>query len=525
MVGASVEFFGVVRTKKYRVIPVEAVLHHFCARTCGQIGIHVGRALLARFQVLHGHVAFVVTAINHFTIQWVGGQVGAFANGQGGPVFFGNCVTVAAVRDAHAGVVLLRPVDAVGEMIVGGYAVKLGGGLVVVGRPVVATIVGYLGAAIVGHDHPAVVVGVNPEVVVVAMGGIFEGKSAATVFGNAITHVQHVHDVFILGVGINAAIVPGALQQGAILVDPSPGFASILGAVHATFLVFDDGPNSIGILGRNRHPNDAIDAAGHARFIGKVFPSIAAIGAFPEFGIRAAAVHAVPIAGHVPGTGVDDARVIGVEDEVGSARLIVNVEDFFPALAPVHAAEYAAHFVGFPEVAQSSYVQHVGVFGVDPNAGNVPGILQANAFPGRPCIGGFPKPSSGSDVVAQGLFAFPYVDDVGVALRHGHRTNGTAKVFVADVVPGLACILGAPDSPTNGTEVVQIGITAYASSSAGTPTAEGAELTPAEAFVKRGVKSEGLVGLGKAQDAEYQHHAKGENGFLHLVRLVFVSGD
>ena len=83
--------------------------------------------------------------------------------------------------DAHSRIVLLSPINAVWEGIVGHYAVKLRGWLVIVGTPVFTTIKRHLSATIVTDDHALRVFGSNPKVVVVTVRRIGSAESTAAI--------------------------------------------------------------------------------------------------------------------------------------------------------------------------------------------------------------------------------------------------------------------------------------------------------------------------------------------------------
>ena len=134
-------------------------------------------------------------------------------------------------------------------MVVGRNPVKLRRGLVVVRCPVVAAIVGNLPAPVVGNGHALIIVGVDPEVMVVAVGRVFQFKCFAAIFRHPIAHVHHIYQIFVLRVGINPAVIPGPLQHGAILIDSGPGFTRIVGPIYAgSFGVFDDGPHPVRVF-------------------------------------------------------------------------------------------------------------------------------------------------------------------------------------------------------------------------------------------------------------------------------------
>src|SRR5581483_12038111 len=88
-----------------------------------------------------------------------------------------------AIGHADGGVVLLRPVDAVGNLVIRRDMVELGRGLIIWGRPALAAIEGDAGPAIVPHDHPARIIGIDPERVRVGMRYGYLGEGATAVDG------------------------------------------------------------------------------------------------------------------------------------------------------------------------------------------------------------------------------------------------------------------------------------------------------------------------------------------------------
>ncbi len=75
----------------------------------------------------------------------------------------------------------------------------------------------------------------------IAMRGRHQVEGFSAVRGAERTGVEHVHDVGRDGVGKYMAVVPGALPETMILVDPSPGIAGIIRAEQAAFGRFDHG--------------------------------------------------------------------------------------------------------------------------------------------------------------------------------------------------------------------------------------------------------------------------------------------
>ena len=211
VVRAGKQLLGVVGREHQWEIPLEAVLHALGPVAHGVVGPHVDEAALVVGVVHAGEVAVVATAVHYLRVQRVDGQVGAFAAGGGLPVARADGAAAATVQNPHRGVVLLRPVDAVGKVRIRHHAVELAGGLVVVGGPVQAAVGADLGAAVVGNNHSVGVFRGNPQVVVVAVRGVAALEGAAPVLALVVRHVHHVEHVLVAGVGIQARVVPGPL--------------------------------------------------------------------------------------------------------------------------------------------------------------------------------------------------------------------------------------------------------------------------------------------------------------------------
>src|SRR5262245_44140977 len=99
------------------------------------VGPDVDETRLASAVVDAHEEAAVGAAVDDVVVFGIDGDPAALAAGGGLPVTFVDVAAIAAAGDADGRIVLLSAVDAVGEMIVGGDAIELGGGLVVVGGP------------------------------------------------------------------------------------------------------------------------------------------------------------------------------------------------------------------------------------------------------------------------------------------------------------------------------------------------------------------------------------------------------
>src|SRR5207244_13056669 len=85
------------------------------------------------------------------------------------PVAHRDGTVIRATRDRHGRVVLLRSVDAIGELVVGDGVVELRGRLVVHAGPGGTAVQRHRGAAVVPFDHTARIARVDPQDVTVAV--------------------------------------------------------------------------------------------------------------------------------------------------------------------------------------------------------------------------------------------------------------------------------------------------------------------------------------------------------------------
>src|SRR5687767_3412954 len=149
--------------------------------------------------------------------------------------------------------------------------VELGRGVLLVG-PGPAGVERDIGAAVVGLDHPLVVVGGDPEVVAVAVRDADVLEGATPVTGPLELHVAGVDGVLVLRVGVDPAVVPGPLPERAAVVHPGPGIAGIVGAVDPARIGLDLGIDPARIGGRDRNPDVADHAGRHAGIAGQLLP-------------------------------------------------------------------------------------------------------------------------------------------------------------------------------------------------------------------------------------------------------------
>src|SRR3990172_2206896 len=178
------------------------------------------------------------------------------------PLPFSNAGFRGPAGDTYCGVVLLRAINVVGEIIVHRHPVKLGCGLVLF-CPAIAAVEGDVSPTVVTIDHSIRIVRSNPKVVIVSMRNANVGISLSSIIGFIEASVENVDRIDTFWISIDARVIPRALPQPTLIVDTRPRFAAILGAEHATVFGLDYRPNSIRIGRRDRETANTNQALRH----------------------------------------------------------------------------------------------------------------------------------------------------------------------------------------------------------------------------------------------------------------------
>ena len=80
--------------------------------------------------------------------------------------------------------------------------------------------------------------------------------------------------------------------------------------------------------------------------------------------------------------GCDDfVRVCGIDYELVDPRVFVDIKDAFPIRTAISGAIQAAVATRTPKRTLGRYVDGIAVFGMEPDHGNVSGVLQSHVFP------------------------------------------------------------------------------------------------------------------------------------------------
>ena len=457
-----------MRREKDRERPLEAVLHavrtpsHRVFRPDHHVARGPGRV------VVTGEETVVASREDNIGIVRLDRDVAALAPAHRIPVP-AHAELIGAAGNGDGRVVLLRAIDAIGKLIVHGHVIKLGRGLHVLTGPALAPVEGDVRSPVVGLDHVHGVVGIDPHVVVVTMrhtDAVVE--SLAPIVGAEEAHVEHVHRVFLFGVCVDVGVVPRPLAERPVLVGAGPGFACIIGAKDPAVLGFNDGPDAIGVDGRDGDADLSLDALGQA--LGEFLPGIAPIGGLVEAAARPAAVEAVRAAFDLPETGVHLTRVFGIHGEIDRPGVFIDIQNTLPDLAPIGGAIDAPLFIGTEDMAEGGDIDEIRILRMNQHLADLAAVLEADVLPGLSGIDGLVDSIAMREVAARAAFAHAGVDDIAVGSSHGNRTHGAGlERVIAERLPGDPRVGGLPHPAAGRPHVVGRGIADDARAGGGPP--------------------------------------------------------
>jgi len=295
-------------------------------------------------------VAEVGTGINDVGIARIDGDVAALAATDIVPIPPIDEAAIATGTDTDGGIVLLRAVDAIREIVVGDDVVELRGGLIVLRRPILACVDGNRGATVVGIDHASGIVGIDPQPVMIAVWGRNAVEGFAAIDGAEKPGVGDVNGVRIFRVGPDVGEIPGALTEAAVFIDERPVIAAVGAAVEAALVGFDKCVDGVGIAARDAD-GDAAEGTGGKAIAGEPLPGGTVVTRSIQGALVSTAVEGPRRAIALPHGGEQHMRVVGIEDDVDAAGAVVDIENFFPGLAAIPGTEDAAFGVGAVRVA------------------------------------------------------------------------------------------------------------------------------------------------------------------------------
>ncbi len=319
----------------------------------------------------------------------------------------------------------------------------------------------------------------------------------AAVYGAEEAGVGDVDAIRIFRVGPDVREIPSALAEAVVVGDERPVGAAVVAAVEAAFFGFDECVDDVRIGAGNGNADAAERAFGNAVAL-KTLPSGAVIVRTVEAVLGATAVESPGSAPAFPHGGEKNVRILRVENDVDGAGAVVKIENFFPGFAAVPSAEDAALRVRAVSVAKSGNESDVGIRWMNDDGPNVARVFEADVGPGLASVSGFVNAIAEGDVAADAGFAAADVYDVGIGVgnRDGANRRG-GGLLIEERVPGDAAVGGFPDAAGDRAEVVGVRLAGDAGDGDGAAAAEGADEAPLHAAIRLGIDLRGgLLGVG-----------------------------
>ena len=211
MVRKGVQLFGIVFTKDDREIPLKTILHPFCSVTHGVVGPNINATNTFGVMIYPGQKTTITSSVNNLVICRINRNMGRFSTSSSFPVVLAKRTAKASMPNADGRIILLGSINSVGECVVSRNAVKLGCGLIVVGTPAFSTVIGYLCPPVIANNHPFVVFGSDPKVMMIAMRGSMGFKGFSAIGRMMVGYIHDINAIDILGVGVYFGVVPSAL--------------------------------------------------------------------------------------------------------------------------------------------------------------------------------------------------------------------------------------------------------------------------------------------------------------------------
>ena len=234
----DVERGRIVGRDQHRESPLETLGH--IGRTPAVVVAHGHRdvALLSATVIVARERAHVAAAVGDQRIARINGDRCVLAAGHAVVVAFTDLAIVGPARDGNGGVVLLRAVNAVRELVVGSDVIELRGGLIVDAGPGGASIETDCAAAIIRIDDPPGVLRIDPERMRVAVRHVDLSERLATIDRAIDGEVHDVHRVFVLRIGGHERVVPRAHPEARIGGGAFPRVAGVVRTENASAGIF-----------------------------------------------------------------------------------------------------------------------------------------------------------------------------------------------------------------------------------------------------------------------------------------------
>jgi hypothetical protein len=438
--------------------------------------------------------ALELAAVDDVGVQRIGSGVAVLLEARRVPVAEGDGAVGAARGHAGGSAVLLAAAEPVGKGVVGGDVEHLRGGLRIPAAPGGARVDGDDGALIGGDEDGRGACRIDPDaVVIVAARRAAEGGEGLAAVGRFPDHhAGGEDDVGILRVHLHFGEVVGPLGDARVVADPRPALARVVAAVEeAALLRLHGGEEPRGARRRDADADAPQPVVLEVRQpFAELFPGRAAVAGLVEPAARPGELAVLPRRlPRLPQRGVDDRRILRIDDHVRAAGVRVLVEHALEGLAPVERAEDAALLVGPVRMPEHGDEEPLRIARVDGDLRDLLPVAQAEVAPGPARVHRSVDSVAGGEVGALQAFSAADVDDVGVRGRHRQRADGAGRLIVEERPPGASVIVGAEDAAVDRPDIEGARPLRHARCRLGAPSANGSDRPPVQ-FREEGQEKE-----------------------------------
>ena len=178
----------------------------------------------------------------------------------------------------------------------------------------------------------------------------------------------------------------------------------------------------------------------------------------------------------MPESGVEDARIVGNQFEIGRARRVGDGEHLLPIDAAIGGAVDAALFVCEEWIAQGGDINDVRILGVNADGGDLAHVAQSDKLPGFARVGRLVHAAPDGHIAANFGRAGAGIHDVRVGLRDLNGAHGSdGDLAIRHIDPGVTGIGSLPDAAAGRTHIEGEGLRGDAGDGGNAAAALGAD--------------------------------------------------
>ncbi len=342
--------------------------------------------------------------------------------------------------------------------------VKLAEGQVIDKLPVLPSVAGNVQSPVIAVDDVLRIVRADPESVVVGVHPVvgqqhFEGLPA--VFRSRHHRIQVVQPVFIFRIDENICVVKRPVAD-ILRGHDLPVVSAVIGSVEGVFLFrLDEGVHDGGFGAGDSQADAAERAFGQALLVAEPGEAVAAVIAHIQAGAFAAGAEVPGGPGKLPHGHDQFVGMPRIDDHIGDAGAVVDVQHFLPVFPSVAAAVQSPVGGGAPGGSHGADPDRVGFIAVHDDAVYEPGIFEAGAAPGPAAVDAVVQAAAAVVRVARVALAGADPEFGGVVRVEGDGADGLHRLVIKNGSPGGATVVRQPQPPAGSAHpylVVVVGV-------------------------------------------------------------------